>query len=94
MSSITVKDIPQALLERIRARAKKDRRSLNKEVIHLVDLALSETHNSEAHKVQTQIEMQTAAWTKLAGQWQSDLTAAAETRAIYAARTPGRTFDW
>jgi plasmid stability protein len=41
MPSITIKDIPDKLLERLRRRAQEDKRSMNREAIHLLDLALA-----------------------------------------------------
>jgi plasmid stability protein len=93
MSSVTIKNIPDELLDRIRQRAAEDRRSLNKEVIHLVELALRGEQVSAEDRVQRQIRTQTQAWSALAGQWQSDIDKAAETKAIYAARSPGRSVE-
>ena len=42
MPSLTIKDIPDPLLTRLRQRAATDRRSLNREVLHLLDRALAE----------------------------------------------------
>ena len=42
MPSLTIKDIPDPLLTRLRQRAATDRRSLDREVIHLLDRALAE----------------------------------------------------
>jgi plasmid stability protein len=41
MTSVTIKDIPDELMERLRRRAAKDHRSLNKEAVHLLEAALS-----------------------------------------------------
>lgn len=91
MSSITIKDIPDQLLNRVRERAAADRRSINKEFIQLVETALR--GEQAAPVFQEQIEQQTALWSELAGKWASDDDAAAEVREIYAARTTGRSVD-
>ena len=40
MPSLALKDIPMRLMERLRSRAAKDRRSLNREAIWLLEQAL------------------------------------------------------
>jgi plasmid stability protein len=93
MSSVTIKNIPDELMARLRQQAAEDRRSLNKEVIHLVEAALRGEHASAGDRAQSQIRAQTQAWSALAGQWQSDVDTAEETKAIYAARSNGRPVD-
>ena len=91
MPAITIKDIPEDLLERLRHRAARDKRSMNKEVVHLLDLALSgEMAPADAATMARRIEDQVQAWTRLAGRWDSDLETADEIERIYAARTPER----
>ena len=87
MSSITIKNIPEHLLARVRERANAEHRSLNKEFIQLVEAALQ---GEQAGAVaREQAAQQVAAWSNLAGKWACD-DAAAETAAIYAARSEGR----
>ena len=94
MPAITIKDIPEDLLERLRHRAARDKRSMNKEVVHLLDLALSaEVAPADASTLARRIEEQVQAWTQLAGRWESDLGIVDEIEQIYAARTPGRPVD-
>ncbi len=40
MASLTLKNLPDALLRDLRKAAEKDRRSLTQEIIHLLDAAL------------------------------------------------------
>jgi len=94
MPSITIKDIPQDLLERLRRQAAHDKRSMNKEVVHLLDLALSgEMAPADAATMGRRIDAQVQAWSRLAGRWESDLETDDEIEQIYAARTPGRRVD-
>ncbi len=91
MPAITLQDIPEDLLERLRHRAARDKRSMNKEVVHLLDLALSgEMAPADTATLARRTEDQVQAWTQLAGRWESDLETADEIERIYAARTPGR----
>jgi plasmid stability protein len=67
MDSVTVQDIPQDLLERWRHRAAEDRRSLNEEILHLLDLALSgECVGQDAADRVRRIDAQIRAWRRLA----------------------------
>ncbi|MEX2489203.1 MAG: Arc family DNA-binding protein [Pseudomonadales bacterium] len=87
MSSITIKNIPEGLLTRVRERAKAEHRSVNKEFIQLVEAALQ---GEQAGAVaREQVAQQVAAWSNLPGRWACD-DAAAETAEIYAARSEGR----
>jgi len=87
MSSITIKNIPEQLLARVRERAVAEHRSVNKEFIQLVEAALQ---GEQAGAVmREQVTQQVTAWSNLPGTWACDDTAA-ETAAIYAARSKGR----
>jgi antitoxin FitA len=85
MSSITLKDVPEELLARLRQAAARDRRSLNQEALILIEggLAAQETAEERA-------ERQITAWRSLAGGWASNEAFEDEVAALYAARTAGR----
>ena len=94
MPSLTIKDIPDLLLTRLRHRAVIDQRSLNREVIHLLDRVLSEAPVAPlSDALAGRIEAQVRAWQTLAGRWDSDRELAEEIGELYAARTPGRPVD-
>lgn len=93
MSSLTIKNIPDDLLERLRAKAANDRRSLTKEVIHLLETALATGSADADQALRAKAESQVAAWRELAGRWKSDLDPAEETHGIYEKRTSGRQVD-
>jgi plasmid stability protein len=86
MASLTIKGIPDDLLVRLRERAEADRRSLNREVIHLLGEGLARPAGSPRERMERQVE----AWRRLAGRWSSDRSLEAETAEILDARTPGR----
>jgi plasmid stability protein len=81
MPTLTIRDLPSDVLERLRRRATEERRSLNQEAIHLLDLAL----RAEMLSPTAQVE----AWMRL-GRWKSSRTAKQEIAEIYAARSLGR----
>ena len=55
MPSVTIKDIPDDLLERLRQQAPKDKRSMNKEVIYLMDVRFPILQSKIIHLVQPSV---------------------------------------
>ncbi len=88
MPSITLKDVPEELLVRLRRVAGNSRRSLNQQAILLIEGGLEGAETSE-ERAQRQID----AWRRLVGTWHSNESFDDEVDAIYAARTPGRDVD-
>jgi plasmid stability protein len=86
MASLTLKNMPDDLLGRLRDRARVDRRSLTQEAFVLLESALDAGEERLARDVDAQVE----AWQALAGRWRSDRTSAEEIADIVAARTEGR----
>ena len=85
MATITLKDIPEALLVRIQTAALRERRSLDQEAVVLIEGGLAARETAEERS-----QRQMAAWRELAGGWASDASFEHEVTAIYAARTSGR----
>lgn len=94
MASITLKDIDPPLLERIRAQASNDKRSINRQILWLLEQVTTPGFLDPATTALQQREAQLAAWQKLAGRWQGSTP---ETEAvvadIYQSRTEGREFS-
>lgn len=84
MSSITIKNISEDLLDRVRERANAEHRGVNKEFIQLIEAALQ--GDPAGALAREQVAQQVTAWSNLAGIWACE-DAAAETAAIYAARS-------
>lgn len=89
MPSITLKDVPRALLDRLRERARLDRRSLQQEVLHLLEGALE----ARAVSPEEVARLQTEAWAALAGKFRHEGDVDALVREIRRARTRGRKVD-
>jgi plasmid stability protein len=102
MPSLTLKNIPPPLLERLRVRASHDRRSLNREAIWLLEQVLDGSSRAEldsaigsgtgsASDLGVERDAQLAAWQSLAGRWQGtngEVDGLIDD--IYQARTQGR----
>lgn len=95
MSSLTLKNLPDELLERLRARARKQRRSLNSEAVLLLEQAMSaDLRESPANASATEREAQLAAWARLSGRWpDGDAALVAMAAEVDESRTLGREFD-
>lgn len=92
MASLTLKNLPDALLRRLRDAADRDRRSLNQEVQYLLEAAI-DAEAKPSRRSGADVERQVKAWRRLAGRWQSDEDEAAEVRRIVRGRTRGRPVD-
>jgi plasmid stability protein len=94
MAAITLKDISDPLLDRIREQAARDKRSINREILWLLERAVSGIPQDPAMRAIQQRDAQLAVWQKLAGRWQGGI---AETDTliadIYQSRTAGREFS-
>lgn len=91
MASLTLKDIPDPLLERLRERAESDRRSLTQEILFLLEEALRGAGGRS--RADTEAQAQADAWARLAGEWPSDRDKDEEIEEILGSRTRGRELD-
>ena len=90
MASITLKNLPEKTLARLRALARRERRSLNLQAISLIEDGLRRVPRARVSRDGT---TQVAAWRELGGRWRSDASARKEIDAIYQARTGGRAVE-
>lgn len=88
MASITLKGVPEELLEALRELAEVERRSLTQEAILLLEESVE--RRSERMNARRTVKRQADAWRKLAGRWTSSRAADEEIADIYDARTTGR----
>lgn len=91
MASLTLKNVPDDLLRALREVADRERRSLTREIVHLLESALR--GRVERPGPPPGAEAQLAAWRKLAGKWESDVDPTIETERLMKRRTPGRKVD-
>jgi len=91
MVSLTIKKLSDEIMARLRDRAARDRRSLNMEVIHLLELALAAS--DEGAQRASEAQQQADAWSRLAGRWVSEQTAEQDARDLFDARSAGRDVD-
>ena len=93
VASITIKNIPDRLLTRLRERAAMENRSMNREIIRLLDLSLSADRIDGLEHRRTVADSQAEAWSRLGGRWISDVPIEDEIAGVYAARSAGREIE-
>ena len=86
MATITIRKFPEHLLERLKEIAKDERRSLNQELIYL----LEEKVMQYPEPLEKAIEKQVLIWHELSGDWRPEIDVDAESRDIYKQRSLGR----
>ena len=94
MASITIKNIPDRLLARLREQAAMEQRSMNKEIIRLLDIGASAERAHPIEHRRRRAVTQAAAWSRLSGRWVSDLPVEDEVAAIYSGRSGGREVEF
>ena len=93
VASITIKNIPDGLLARLRERAAMENRSMNREIIRLLDMSLSADRIDGLEHRRTVADSQAEAWSRLGGRWISDVPIEDEIAGVYAARSAGREIE-
>lgn len=89
MANLTIRNIPEELLRSLRKLSQKERRSLNSEILILLEKSLKE-HNLEKHGDTISVEAQAEMWSKLAGEWDDPRPADEIIADVLSHRTLGR----
>jgi len=94
MASITVRNIPDEVFEKIRTLSSIERRSLNNEILVILERGTYTEYEEKMQKRKylsksTQMEI----WKKLLGTWEDTRSAKEIIADIYANRTMGRDID-
>lgn len=91
MASLTIRNIPDSVLTSIKALSELERRSLNSEILFLLEAALRGLSAENTPRAPSP-ETQAAVWETLAGQWKDGRETADIIRDIREHRTGGRDF--
>lgn len=92
MASLTLKDIPDELMDRLRQAARAERRSLTQQALQLIDGGLKARQRA-SELPSPEVARQVRRWRELAGRWASDQSFEEEVAAIFTSRTAGREVD-
>ena len=93
MPSITVRDVPGEVLDRIRMLSERDRRSMNKEILVILEEGVA-THGVETNRGRPppgmSADLQLRLWRNVAGKWEDERSTREIVSDIRRARTGGR----
>ncbi len=92
MASLTVRDIPGDILARIKLLSERERRSLNKQFLVIVEAGLM-THTAALERDPQSgpsASLQVALWRDIAGKWEDERSTAEIVADIRGSRTLGR----
>ena len=90
MPSITIRGLDEQVLERIRSLARVERRSMNGELLVLIDRALEFDHGAQSQRAAVPKETQLRIWRSIAGWWGDDRSTERIIADIHEHRTLGR----
>jgi plasmid stability protein len=94
MKSITVRNIPDELLDRLRTLSVIEKRSLNNEILIVLEKGLAkESEYKTNFKNHLSMETQIKIWQNLSGQWKDDRSTDEIIRDIVDSRSEGRSVD-
>ncbi len=93
MANLTIRNIPDELINKLRRLSEQEKRSMNSEVLVLMEKCLADYTPEQVHN-QISVEAQTELWNKLAGEWEDPRSADIIAKEISAARTRGRKVDF
>ena len=94
MINITVRNIPNEIMNKIKTLSKMERRSINNEIIMVLERGLQEKSNYIVkQKKFISIDTQINLWNNLANSWEDTRTTREIIDDIYNSRTIGREID-
>ncbi|MDA3949227.1 MAG: Arc family DNA-binding protein [Spirochaeta sp.] len=89
MARLTIRNIPESVLEQIKTLSQLERRSMNSQTLVLLETALH-AYRRDAdmeHSNQISTETQTAVWERLSGEWDDERSTKDIIADIYSNRT-------
>ena len=91
MATITVRNIPDSIFEKIKLLSDIDHRSLNSELVVVIENGARQLEDRQLGTgYAVDKETQLSIWSELSGQWKDAKSKSATIREIYDARTMGR----
>ncbi len=92
MPNITVRGIPDNVIEKIKTLSKTDKRSINSEILVLLENGLTHymSNRTNVNLPTLSIESQLEIWNNLSGKWEDERKTEQIIEDIYCKRTKGR----
>ena len=91
--NLTIRNIPEDVIRKIRTLSKTSRRSLNSEILVILEEAVGQKliHTTDQNRYISK-DIQVDIWQKLSGQWEDNRSTEQIIHEIYESRTEGRDF--
>jgi plasmid stability protein len=89
MVNLTIRNISEELMNKLRKRAALERRSINSEILILLEKSVF-GYTPEKMADQAAVDAQAVLWQKLSGQWDDPRTAEEIASELFLTRTKGR----
>jgi plasmid stability protein len=93
MANITIRNIPDTVLSRIRTISELEKRSLNSELLILIERGLNKETENRQSGTKISRESQIKLWKALSGEWEDDRSTEEIIEDIYSGRTYGRDIE-
>lgn len=91
MTNITIRNIPDSVIEKLKILSEIERRSLNNELLIAIESGVKELEqNLSRHEIRVSPEIQSALWESLSGKWKDKKSKEKQIKEILDARTMGR----
>ena len=89
MANLTIRNIPDSMLDQIKTLCTIERRSMNSEILVLLEHAVRSYHESSERptKLRLSPQAQSDVWERLVGKWEDDRSAEEIIDDIYSNRT-------
>ena len=94
MASITIRNIPESVLRKVRTLSQIEKRSMNNELLLLIEKGLKEEskRKSDSHNILSK-ESQMKIWEEHIGKWEDNRSTEEIIKDIYEHRTIGRNIE-
>jgi len=89
MPSLTIRDIPDYIMNKLRTVSKIEKRSINSEILLLLEQGLREKNNTKSDMIISR-KTRMKIWESLSGTWSDARSTEEIIEDIYSARTRGR----
>jgi plasmid stability protein len=89
VANITIRNIPESVFQKIKTLSKLERRSMNNELLILIEKGLTQESKLE-QDIYINKEQQISIWESIKGKWEDDRTTEDIIDSIYSQRTEGR----
>lgn len=92
MSNLTIRNIPNEMMNKIKTLSEIQKRSMNSEILFILEKGLLFENSQKSDKLLSK-DTQVKIWNKLSGKWKDKRKTSEIINDIYSARSKGREFS-